>query len=327
MLINKKIHRLFPGSVAISITIIVIGIVMAVLPLISGMSGLAAASLLNGFGSAMFIAGFLGLIYVTILAEEFKRITDQPLEQLTLLSKIQHFGICDVFRNRLEGTEAILSSLRDENKQFIVTGTSLKGLMGMALTEEDEYAAFWQELKDALKRKVKVNILLTNPGMAHHRSRQEGRLDGEIEAEIVENLIYLVLFKIENPSLAEFLTIRLYNGTPSIFMMCTSRKMLINPYPNYATAYNSNSFLIEGGSALYTSYFHTHYRSAWLDPNLTVEIAEEPKEAVKQIQEIINQNSHDNNKLIIPDEARRNALHQTLYSILQNQPAGYNVVQ
>jgi hypothetical protein len=327
MISGKKIHRLFPGSVATSLVIIVLGIVMAVLPLISGMGGLAVAPLLSGLGSAMFIAGFLGLIYVTILAEEFKKITDQPLEQLTLLSKIQHFGLCDIFRNRLEGTEAILSSLRDENKQFIITGTSLKGLVGMALNEEDEYGAFWQELKDALKRKVKVNILLTNPGMAHHRSRQEGRLDGEIEAEIIENLIYLVLFKIENPNLAEYLSIRLYNGTPSIFMMCTSKKMLINPYPYYATAYNSHSFLIEGGSALYTSYYHSHYRSAWLDSGLNVEIAEDPKEVVKQIQEIINQNSHENNKLIIPDEAKRNSLLQILYSILQNKQAGYNVVQ
>jgi hypothetical protein len=309
-------RKMFPGAVATNVVMIALGIIMAVLPLTPGLGGRVAV-LLTSLGSAAFLAGFIGLVNVSILSEEYRRLTDQPFDQLMLLSKIQTSGIIDVFRNRSEGISRIMESLAEENSQFLIVGTSLKGLIGVAFDEEDEYSDVWRVIKEALQRKVKVNILLINPGLAHHRSRPEGRPEGEIETEIIENLIYLVMYKMENPKFADYLKIKIYDGTPTLFMMSTTRKMLINPYPYYATASNSFSLLIEGGSPIYASYYHSHYRAAWLDSKSTVDIHDDPKEAAKQIQELINMTNHDKNTLIIPDENKRNSMLQTVFSILQ----------
>ncbi len=317
MKLGVGIRKMFPGAVATNVVIIVIGIVMAILPLASGL-GSRIALLLTSLGSAAFLAGFMGLVNVSILSEEYKRLTDQPFDQLMLLSKIQTAGISDVYRNRLEGTSRVIESLVEESSQFFAVGTSLKGLIGVAFDEEDEYTEIWKAIKEALQRKVKINLLLTNPAMAHYRSRQEGRPEGEIEAEIIENLIYLIMYKMENPKLADNLKIKLYDGAPSLFMMGTTRKMLINPYPNYTTACSSFSFLIEGGSPIYAAYYHSHYRAAWLDSRSTMDISDDPKEAAKQIQELINMTNHDKNTLIIPDENKRNSMLQTAFTILQS---------
>lgn len=317
MKLGSGIRKLFPGAVATNVIMMVLGIVMAVIPLTPGLIS-TVALLLTGLGSAAFLAGFLGLINVTVLAEEYRRLTDQPFDQLMLLSKIQTAGIADVYRNRLEGITKIIESLAEENSQFFIVGSSLKGLIGIAFDEEDEYGEVWRMFKEALQRKIKINILLTNPVVAHFRSRAEGRPEGDIEAEIIENLIYLVMYKMENPKLADYLKIKLYNGTPTMFVMGTTRKMLINPYPYYTTANSSFSFLIEGGSPIFASYYHSHYRAAWLDSAATIEIKDDPKEAAKQIQELINMTNHDKNTLIIPDESKRNSMLQTVFSILKN---------
>ena len=316
MKVGMGIRKLFPGAVATNVVMVVVGIIMAVIPLTPGLVG-PVALLLTGLGSAAFLAGFLGLVNVTILSEEYKRLTDQPFDQLMLLSKIQTAGIADVFRNRLEGTAKIMESLAEESTQFFVIGSSLKGLVGVAFDEEDEYASVWRIIKDALQRKVKINIMLTHPGVAHYRSRPEGRSEGDIAAEIVENLIYLVMYKMENPKLADHIKIKLYNGTPTMFIMGTTRKMLVNPYPYYTTGSSSFSFLIEGGSPVFASYYHSHYRAAWLDSASTLEINDDPKEAAKQLQELINMTNHDKNTLIIPDENKRNSMLQTVFTILK----------
>ena len=317
MKLGNGIRKMFPGGMAANVILIVIGGVMAVIPLTPGLRG-PVALLLTGLGSAAFLAGFLGIINITILSEEYRRLTDQPFDQLMLLSKIQTAGIADVFRNRLEGTSKILQSLSEESSQFFVVGTSLKGLIGVAFDEEDEYNEVWRAIKEALQRKVKINILLANPSVAHFRSRAEGRPEGAIAAEIIENLLYLVMYKMENPKLADFIKIKLYNGTPTMFLMGTTRKMLVNPYPHYTTACSTFSFLVEGGSPLYAAYYHSHYRAVWLDAGATLDIHDDPKEAAKQIQDLINMTNHDKNTLIIPDENKRNSLLNTVFSILKD---------
>lgn len=317
MKLGKGIRKMFPGATATNVVLMVIGVVMAVIPLAPGLKS-SVALLLTGLGSAAFLAGFMGLVNVTILSEEYRRLTDQPFDQLMLLSKIQTAGIIDVFRNRLEGNSKILESLAEENSHFFVVGSSLKGLFGVAFDEEDEYSEVWRAIKEALQRKVKINIIMTNPGVAHYRSRAEGRPEGAIQSEIIENLIYLIMYKMENPKLADYIKIKLYNGPPTMFIMGTTRRMLVNPYPNYTTASSSFSFLIEGGSPMFAGYYHSHYRAVWLDAGATVEINDDPKEAAKQIQELINMTNHDKNTLIIPDESKRNSMLQTVFSILKN---------
>lgn len=190
----------------------------------------------------------------------------------------------------------------------------MKGLIGVGYNAVGQSQRMREVLINALKRKVQINILMTNPEVAHHRSQQEGRLDGDIEAEILENLMYLVKVKHDNPEIASKLTIKLYNGTPTIFMVCTSRLMMVNPYPYYSTAYGSFSFLIEEGSELYRSYYPSHYSSAWTDPRLTVIISEDINTAVDQIKEL-TQKSNPHGRKIIPDDSKRDELLKKLSQV------------
>ncbi|MCL6588858.1 MAG: hypothetical protein K6U80_02790 [Firmicutes bacterium] len=317
MKIAQKIRRIFPGSIAVNIVLIVLGIVMAVIPQTPGVPG-KISLLLTGLGSAAFLAGFTGIIHTVILAEEFRKVTEEPMEELSFITKIHSAGICDIFRNRMDGIEKVLKSLEYEKRQLALAGTSLKGVIGIAFDEQHEYQPVLDAVKDALRNKIRVNILLTHPEAVYYRSQPEGRLPGEIEAEILDNLIYLVMLRAENPKLADYLNLKLFYGAPSVFLMATSHKMLINPYPYYATASSSFSFLVDSDSAMYNAFYHNHFRAAWLDSKLTLEIKNDPKEAVKQIQELINMNGHEKNSLLIPDEAKRNSMLQTLYTMLQS---------
>lgn len=310
---NKGIRSLFPGSVATNSIILVFGIILVLCSLLLRTSGVVA-SILTGLGSAMFLAGFLGFINVSVLANEVHKVTGLPFEERTLLNQIYWAGIKWISRERADLQEKIISALEEEINDIVIVSSSLKGLIGLGYSTVGQAQEIRKVLINALKRGVYLNILMTSPGIAHHRSNQEGRADGDIEAEILENLMYLIKLKHDNPKIAPKLKIELYDGTPTIFMLCTSNLMLINPYPYYSTAYSSFSFLIKGGSALYRGYYQSHYRAAWTDTKMTTPISENIDLAIKQIQELIvaiNPHGRD----IIPDADKRKELFGKLKQI------------
>lgn len=303
---DERISSLFPGSVATNAVVLVIGAILAAMSMYP-VDNKAISSLLAGFGSAMFLAGFLGLINVRVLAREVGRVAGQPFEDVAYLNKMRQSGVRDVFRDRSESVEPIMTSLKHEADEFVIVGSSLKGLIGVGYSAVGAPKRIRTVLDEALCRGVKINILMTNPVVAHHRSQQEGRLDGDIEAEILENLMYFVMWKSENPDLASCLEIELYDGAPTIFMLCTSQLMLLNPYPYYSTAFSSFSFLIEGNSPLYRAYYNSHFREAWADRRSTLRINDNLGMALTQIKEIIGQ-KNPHGRLIIPDEGKRQEL-------------------
>lgn len=310
---GKGFGSLFPGSVATSFIVLTLGVILVVISLIQEPKS-TVGSLLAGLGSAMFLAGFLGLVNVKVLANEIGKITSQPFEEIAFLSKIRKSGIYDVFRSRADSLRAVIPDVEEETNEVVLVGSSLKGLIGVGYTAVGQAQRMREVLISALKRKIQVNILMTNPEVAHHRSQQEGRVDGDIEAEILENLMYLVKLKHDNPEMASKLTVKLYNGTPTIFMVATSRLMMINPYPYYSTAYGSFSFLIEEGSDLYRAYYPSHYSAAWTDPRLTVLVCEDINAAIDQIKELIQKNTPHGRK-IIPDDNKRSDLLKKLAQV------------
>ncbi|MBA7470515.1 hypothetical protein ES707_05802 [subsurface metagenome] len=66
---NKGIRSLFPASVATNSVVSVFGIILVLYSLLLRTNGVVA-SILTGFGSAMFLAGFLGLINVSMLTKQ-----------------------------------------------------------------------------------------------------------------------------------------------------------------------------------------------------------------------------------------------------------------
>ena len=79
--------------------------------------------------------------------------------------------------------------------------------------------------------------MMTDPEMADYRAQQEGRASGEIPNEIDMNIARLKRIGIERK------TIRFYRGTPTVFAIATTDRMLLNPYP-YETECPAKRFLL-----------------------------------------------------------------------------------
>ena len=312
---KKGIGFLFPGSLSTNLVVLIIGIILSICSLLSEITG-TAASLLATLGASMFLAGFLGLINIRILANEVRRVIYQPFVDYALLYQIRASGIEGVFRDRANALPRIITVIEEEYKEIVIVGSSLKGLLGLGYSAVGQDQRLREVLVKDLKRGVSINILMTHPKVAHHRSKQEGRLDGDIEAEIIENLMYLIKLKHDNPEIAEKLTIKLYNGTPTIFMLCTQNLMMLNPYPYYSTTYSSFSFLIRGNSDLYEAYFTSHYQRAWTDTRLSELINKDINVAIEQIKKFIEGNNPHNRK-IIPDIEKQKELREKLEKVKQ----------
>ena len=306
MITNKKLANLLPGSLSVNIFLVIFSLIFIGLAFYFNINNVGV-SILIGLGSAMFLAGFLGIVNLKILANEIAKVTSQPILDTILYNKLINFGIRDIFRDRASSLENITSEIDIEGKELIISGSSLKGLIGVGLITSGRALSIREAILHALMRNVKVNILMTNPEVAHHRSTQEGRRDGDIEAEILENILYFVKLRKDDIYAKNNLTVKLYNGTPTIFMLSTSNLMLLNPYPYYSTAYSSFSFHIKGNSLIYNTYYYAHYSSAWEDDRLSTTISNEHEIAKKYLESLIRK-KNPHGRFIIPDTQKQDEL-------------------
>ena len=297
----------FPGNIALNLFSIGIGVIFILIGVIITFQptfSTVAVDLLVGFGSGLFLAGFLGYMNIAILSQEVDSLIKQPFEDISILGLVKGAGLEWVTRERNELTHSkLVPSLEREQNQIIIVGSSLKGLIGVG---KETLGNNQKKIREIIEIKAKqgkadINILMTSPEIAHHRQKQEGRKEGDIEREIIENIIQLVKLRNNCCNDKSKFKIGLYNGTPTIFMLCTSEYMMLNPYPYYSKAYNSFAFLIKSGSIMYNGYYDAHYRSAMEDDNMTMSISDDPATAKEQIRSLITgENPHGNS--IIPDK-------------------------
>ncbi len=150
--------------------------------------------------------------------EDNKKLISSTTDLLEVSSKI---GITAAHVNR----EVALQKFDFVNdKILIVVGSSLKGLK-----------MFVPNLEPILKARTELGLvnrfLLTHPCRSKYREHQETRSNGEIKSEIDEMVEFLMRLGIKNND------IRFYLGTPTNFLLITSEKMIINPYPYQIEAY------------------------------------------------------------------------------------------
>ena len=79
----KNILDLFPGSTAANLILITLGIVFAVIS--TKYDPNSTATLIAGFGAALFIAGFIGLINLRVLSKEIGSMTREPFEDISTI--------------------------------------------------------------------------------------------------------------------------------------------------------------------------------------------------------------------------------------------------
>lgn len=127
--------------------------------------------------------------------------------------------------------------------------------------------------------------------------------------------MYFIKIRKDFEDVRKNLNIKLYKGTPTIFMMCTSKLMLLNPYPYYSTAYGSFSFVVENGSSLYESFYNSHYREAWTSPNDTSieKIDDNIERSIDQIREIIEKRKNPHGRDVIPEKMKKELIKELEY--------------
>lgn len=199
------------------------------------------------------------------LRDRMEELFDRYEAELALLQSVKQAGVTGVFKRREAAVTNFSSAIDEEDREIMVVGSSLKGLL-----QKEEY----REIREQLKFKheagnVRIKYLLTHPIVADFRATQENRRPTEIGEEILKSLA----------SLRDWGTpaanVRLYVGTPTCFAIKTTRKMLVNPYAYTSVSYDSPCLLLEAGQAGRPSYFFDEFNArhfgAW-DTDLAVQV-------------------------------------------------------
>lgn len=212
--------------------------------------------------------GLMSEAIPSFIVDKFEIMLRRYSNEIDLLKAIRDAGIMGVSRRRSTGVELFKSAIDEEEKEIMVIGSSLKGLL-----QNREY----EEFRNKLKFKTgldncHVRFLLTHPIFADFRARQEHREMGHIGQEIITSLKILRDWKLDPRN------VKLYLGTPTAFAIKTSHQMLINPYPYRAQAYESPCLIVRsdrdsdpGRSYYFYEHFNDAHFGAW-DTNLAVEI-------------------------------------------------------
>ena len=103
-------------------------------------------------------------------------------------------------------------------------------------------------------------LLMTDPQMADLRARQERRLEGDIQLEIRASIALLEGLGVRREM------VRYYPGTPTVFAIATTDKMLLNPYPYECESQRSFSVLInktQDPEGIYQQYIKYHFEKPW----------------------------------------------------------------
>jgi hypothetical protein len=179
----------------------------------------------------------------------------------TYLNRSKELGLVMVYENRSQALEPFMNHLQDyvhrvTNGEVVFVGSSLKGV----IEDEPKYAAQLERvLKDA-KGRCEFRFLLTHPFYSKFREDQEESPPGGIAIEILHAIAWLEQRGVSPQS------IKVYKGTPTCFMIATTEKMMINPYPYQKQAFRSFCLELEnvfGGNSIYNSFWTNHYHKPW----------------------------------------------------------------
>lgn len=146
---------------------------------------------------------------------------------------------------------------RGEAGQVWIVSSSIKGFVEAAAEHFDG-----RRMMERIARcGCNLRIMMTDPKVADLRAKQERRADGEIPKEIEMNLAYLKRIGVKRES------VRFYPGTPTVFAIATSDRMLLNPYPYQTEAFRCFSIIVhktlDADSDIYHQYLRYHFEEPW----------------------------------------------------------------
>lgn len=224
-----------------------------------------------------------------LIKDKLEDIFKSYSNEISLLKSVKFAGVTGIFKRRETAIKSFSRALDEENKEIIIIGSSLKGLL-----QKEEYSEIREKIKfKAQNAFVSVKFLLTHPIVADFRASQENRSAGQIGKEIVDSLIILRDWGIKPEN------VRLYLGTPTCFAIKTSRQMLINPYPYISVSFDSPclhlEYTLEKGAespGYFYDEFNSRHFSAW-ESDLSVHI----HDFTRTIDHILNNLLHYSQKV------------------------------
>lgn len=222
------------------------------------------------------------------VVDKVELVLDRYADEIDLLKSIRYSGIIGVYKRREQAMQAFSPALDEEQREIVIVGSSLKGLL-----QKEEYKEVSEKLKFKLQKGLcRVRFLLTHPIVADLRASQENRAAAEIGHEIVQSLETLRAWGLPPED------VRLYLGTPTCFAIRTSRRMLINPYPYVSVSYDSPCLILGSapdGSPDRPGYFFDEFKSrhfgAW-DTDHAVQIRDFD-EAIQHYRSMLDRYSND----------------------------------
>lgn len=204
---------------------------------------------------------------------EVVKVLDAYRSEIVTLRALKDAGLIKPHRHRDTAIRDFATAIDAETSEIMVIGSSLKGLL-----QREDYRDVAAKLRFKIERGgVRVKFLLTHPVVADLRAGQEARRSTEIGKEIVDSLRTLQEWNVPVED------VRLYKGTPTCFAIKTASRMLLNPYPYGAVAFDSPC-LIVGTDDHHPGYFYdafdkSHF-GAW-DTNVATKLSSYDQEILE----------------------------------------------
>jgi len=201
----------------------------------------------------------------TTVAKGLAKISNDTQRLSPLLISSARLGLEDIHLTRAEGLVKFSSFIDGETQraehgepaQVWIIASSMKGFLEIAVEDFDGRTT----IAKIVKSKCNLRILMTDPKIADARAHQEKRLEGQIPDEIRSHLSYLKHIGVQRES------VKYYPGTPTVFGVATTDRMLLNPYPYQREAFRCFSLIVS--KTLYPSrdifdqYLESHFEEPW----------------------------------------------------------------
>lgn len=233
-----------------------------------------------GLGVALLPAGLISIITAacssTLIGDSLEIALQKTSKDLqstieglkvtsTYLNTSRELGVVMVYGNRNQALRPFLNHLElyaghkspeGGEKKIVFVGSSLKGV----IEDNPSLATQLERILELGKEECQFHFLLTHPQFSAFRENQEDRPAGGIAKEILHAIAWLEDRDIPRNN------IRLYKGTPTNFMIASSERMLVNPYPYEREAYKCYCLELENNQSdesIFTSYWNNHYYRPW----------------------------------------------------------------
>ncbi|HXU39774.1 MAG TPA: hypothetical protein VN937_25705 [Blastocatellia bacterium] len=244
--------------------------------------GLAFAMAL-GLGIALMPAGLIAIVTSYASSSVIERSLHSKIDDLTAslavsvaklnstteyLDRSHNLGLRMVYPDRKQAlhdfltyAEIYVQNRAIPKRELIFVGSSLKGV----ITETPAFAIQLEKIIEKTREhpdECTCYILLTHPFYSRYRETQEDRPSTGIAKEILHAIAWLEARR----ETASNIRIKVYKGTPTCFMISTSERMLINPYPYQVEAFKCFCLEVEVNERpdnILTAFYTNHFYKPW----------------------------------------------------------------